>query len=92
MTRCMRHVPQCSSQLKLPVLHLVDSLIKNVGEPFKSLFSARLHEVRSTRVALDSLVPLACLRPPVPSRRQPRSEPRSLIPLCAGAKIGASML
>lgn len=41
-SRCV----QCPPPAKLPALYLVDSIVKNVGEPYKSKFSERLPEVR----------------------------------------------
>lgn len=36
---------QCVPKERLPALYLMDSIIKNVREPYKSLFSKRLEHV-----------------------------------------------
>ena len=48
ITTCCCHVfwcVQCPTTSRLPALYLVDSIIKNVKEPYKSLFSQRLDQV-----------------------------------------------
>ncbi|KAF6254623.1 hypothetical protein COO60DRAFT_1703206, partial [Scenedesmus sp. NREL 46B-D3] len=48
-----QHILTCPPPAKLPALYLVDSIIKNVGEPYKTIFSERLSEaVWSQPVAL----------------------------------------
>ena len=38
--------PQCPAKHKLPALYLVDSIAKNVGQPFVSLFAQNLPQAR----------------------------------------------
>jgi hypothetical protein len=38
---------QCKPQARLPALYLMDSIIKNVREPYKSLFSKNIDKVSS---------------------------------------------
>jgi hypothetical protein len=50
--------PQCPPAHKLPALYLVDCIIKNVGEPYKALFTPRLPKAR------DPAPPVACRAAP----------------------------
>jgi hypothetical protein len=36
---------QCTPQARLPALYLIDSIIKNVKEPYITLFSKRIEHV-----------------------------------------------
>jgi hypothetical protein len=38
---------QCTPQARLPALYLIDSIIKNVKEPYITLFSKRIEHVSS---------------------------------------------
>eukprot|EP00775_Hariotina_reticulata_P009364 gene9364-9527_t len=38
------HILSCPPPAKLPALYLIDSILKNVGGPYKASFSKRLHE------------------------------------------------
>lgn len=43
-------IDQCDAEAKLPALYLLDSVSKNVGEPFLTLFSKNLPEVISAAI------------------------------------------
>lgn len=43
---------QCVPRERLPALYLMDSIIKNVREPYKTLFSKRLEHVSTANGCL----------------------------------------
>lgn len=49
-------LPQCDPAHKLPALYLVDSILKNIGQPYLGLFTPIINDVSPAKFLLTAVL------------------------------------